>query len=79
MRIIRRPAVQGHAVPATAHHPRGPFPSELFRVEPIEGVEPERPDPLATAQNNYVSPVWVRCRLCGEIMTSEDSDSHGCA
>lgn len=78
MRILRRPAVQGHAIPQTAHRPNGPFPAELFRIEPTEGVEPDDPSPYATAQNNYTPASWVRCRACSEVMTSDEADSHLC-
>lgn len=78
MRVLRRAAVQGHEIPQTAHHPQGPFPSELFRPGPIEGVEETLPSTYATAQNNYQEPVWVRCRLCEDVMTSDQTDSHRC-
>ena len=37
MRIIRVQAVQAHAVPKTAHAPRGPFPPELRGFNPKSG------------------------------------------
>lgn len=78
MRVLRRAALQGHEVPQTARRPQGPFPAELFRPGPIEGVEPEEVNTYATAQNNYADPVWVRCRLCGEVMMTDETDAHRC-
>lgn len=78
MRVIRTPAYQGHDIPQTAHHPRNPFPQEILAHGPIEPVEPEEFDPYATAQNNYISPTWVRCRACGEVMTEDETDAHRC-
>jgi hypothetical protein len=37
MKIIRVQAVQAHAVPKTAHAPRGPFPPELQGFNPKAG------------------------------------------
>lgn len=78
MKVIRRPAVQGHAIPQTAHRPQGPFPAEILAPNPIESVEPDDPDPWANAQNNYTSPTWLRCRACGEVMTEDEADAHWC-
>ena len=30
MKVIRKFAVQGHAVPSSSHSPRGPFPPEVL-------------------------------------------------
>lgn len=78
MRVIRRPAVQGHAIPTTAHRPNGPFPPELLAPNEVVQVEVDEPDPWANAQNNYTPPRWLRCRGCGEIMPEDDSQTHVC-
>lgn len=78
MRVIRTPAYQGHAIPQTAHRPQGPFPSEILAPNPVEPVEPEDVNPWANAQNNYLPPAWVRCRLCNEVMTEDETDAHRC-
>jgi hypothetical protein len=78
MRMIRRPAVQGHDIPTTAHAPRGPFPQELLTPSPVVTIEEELPDPRANAQNHFQAPSLVRCRLCGEVMYSDETDMHGC-
>lgn len=78
MRVIRRPAVQGHAVPQTAHHPNGPFPPEVLAANPVEAVPMPDEDPRLNAQNNYTPPTLMRCTLCGEVMTSDETDAHRC-
>ncbi len=78
MRIVRRPAVQGHAVPSTAHRPQGPFPSEVLAPNPVVSVEIDDPDPRENAQNGYRAPGYVRCTLCSEVMTIEETDAHRC-
>ena len=78
MRILRRPAVQGHAIPATAHRPNGPFPPEVLAANPVEFAEADEPDPLANAQNDYTAPRMVRCTLCGEVLMEDETDGHGC-
>lgn len=78
MRVIRRPAVQGHAIPQTAHNPQGPFPAEILAPTVVVTEAEEEIDPRANAQNFYRSPSLVRCTLCGEIMTEDVTDSHVC-
>lgn len=78
MRVIRRPAYQGHDIPQTAHQPRGPFPPELFVAGPLASVEPEDIDTRENAQNNYRAPALMRCTLCGEVMTEDETDAHRC-
>lgn len=78
MRIVRRQAVQGHEIPSTAHHPRGPFPSEILAPNVVVMEPEDQVDPRANAQNLYRSPSLVRCTLCGDIMTEDVTDSHVC-
>lgn len=78
MRVVRRQAVQGHAIPTTAHQPQGPFPAEILAPNAVVVEEEERMDPGSNAQNLYRSPSMVRCTLCGEIMTEDVTDSHVC-
>ena len=81
MRVIRRAAVQGHAVPATASYPKGPFPAEVL-APPVVTHDDTDPDvlypPGATAQNNYQGVRMFRCKLCGELVTEEQIASHQC-
>lgn len=78
MRVIRRPAIQGHAIPETAHRPKGPFPPEILAPNVVVTEAEEEIDPRANAQNLYRSPSLVRCTLCGDIMTEDVTDSHVC-
>ena len=78
MRVVRTQAVQGHAVPSTAHAPRGPFPAEILAPNVVVVEDEVKPDPRANAQNLYRSPSLVRCTLCGDIMTEDVTDSHIC-
>lgn len=78
MRVIRRPAVQGHAIPTTAHRPQGPFPAEILAPNTVVVEEEDQADPRSNAQNLYHSPSMVRCTLCGEIMTEDVTDNHIC-
>jgi hypothetical protein len=78
VRVVRRAAVQGHAIPTTAHQPRGPFPSEVMAPNQVITEEEERIDPRANAQNLYRSPSMVRCTWCGDVMTEDVTDSHIC-
>lgn len=81
MRVIRRPAFQGHAIPATAGPARGPFPSEIL-APPSVTYEDSDPDniypPGATAQNNYRGMTLYRCRVCDATLTEDDLDAHSC-
>lgn len=79
MKVIRRAAVQGHAIPTTAHRPQGPWPAEVMAQNEIVAVEPDDPDPRAHAQNNYQAPHMVRCVDCLEVLYSDETDSHRCA
>lgn len=78
MRVVRRPAVQGHEIPQTAHNPQGPFPRELFAAPEIVSVEPEPSDTDITAQNLYRSDHLVRCTLCGDVMREDQTRHHTC-
>ena len=78
MRVVRRPAVQGHAIPATAHRPQGPFPAEILAPNEVISEDEEQIDPRANAQNMYRAPGLVRCTRCGEVMTEDVTDGHRC-
>ena len=85
MRITRVDAVQAHPVPKQAHAPRGPFPPELFREEPIVyAYEPALNEdgsnlPVgSTAQNNFSEIKWLYCGLCYEKVKSNETEEHEC-
>ena len=74
MPIIRKFAVQGHAVPSVAHSPRGPFPSEVL-AQPQMEVEENHSDSLHPGLDDYR---LFRCRLCQEILLEAELDIHEC-
>ena len=79
MRVVRRAAYQGHAVPATAGYPRGPFDAEVLARPVVEDPEPETDYPYgATAQNDMAGVPLFRCRVCGGVETEETLDLHAC-
>lgn len=81
MRVIRKPAYQGHAVPQTAMSPRGPFPTEVMASPVVTHDENPNDDllpPGATAQNNYQGQRYVRCTLCEAVILEEDAPTHVC-
>ena len=78
MRVIRTPAYQGHAVPKTAGHARGPFNPEIL-ADPVIVVDEPEPEPYgATAQNDYRGLKLYRCTYCGDTVTEEEIDAHYC-
>jgi len=80
MRIQRIITKQGHPVPKTAGHAKGPFPPELFqRPEVVDDYIPaDETTPGATAQNNYKEPRAFKCKFCNEIMYEHKTMDHMC-
>jgi hypothetical protein len=80
MRVLRRPAVQAHAVPATAAHPRGPFSAEILAPPVIDRTVPDdNPFPLgATAQNDFRGVRMFQCKLCGGVVPEYGIEMHVC-
>jgi hypothetical protein len=74
MPIIRKFAVQGHYVPATATYARGPFPPEIFAPNP-RAYEEFRGDSLHEALDDVR---YFRCKDCGEILAENEMDDHVC-
>lgn len=72
--IIRKFAVQGHAIPSVAHSPRGPFPPEVLAQPRIELGE-NHADSLHEGLDNYR---LFKCRDCDEILSEEELDDHEC-
>ena len=76
MPIIRKMAVQGHAIPTGAHSPRGPFPSELYTAAEIAYNEDYmHGDSLHEALDDVR---MFRCKYCGEILYETELDTHEC-
>lgn len=79
MPIIRKFAIQGHAVPSGPTRARGPFPPELWTAKPpVQEEENEavyESDSLHEALDNVR---FFRCKYCGDILYEHELDSHEC-
>lgn len=75
MPVIRKYAVQGHAVPRTAAPAQGPFPRELFAANPRAEEHFPKADSLHEALDDVR---YFRCKECGEIMGEDDLETHMC-
>lgn len=82
MRYIERVITkQGHPVPKSAHHPKGPFPPELFaKPEVISDYVPLDVEiPVGgTAQNGFEEPKVFKCRFCQELVYEHKIPDHIC-
>lgn len=79
MRVIRRPAYQGHAVPSQAGYARSPFDPAITAPPRVVHDEPD-PEPIgATAQNDYRGLALYRCSACGDLLTEDRIPAHDCA
>lgn len=74
MPVIRKFAVQGHAIPSVVHSPRGPFPPEVL-AEPEMTVDPSHSDSLHVGLDDIR---FFKCRHCEVILVIEDLDDHIC-
>ena len=74
MPVIRKFAVQGHAIPSIVHEPRGPFPPEVL-AEPEMTIDPSHSDSLHVGFDNIR---FFKCRHCDAILVQEDLDDHIC-
>ena len=74
MPIIRKYAVQGHAVPSGYHSPRGPFPPELF-YQPKGETDLDYGDSLHEALDDVR---YFRCRDCDTVLSEYDLPDHEC-
>lgn len=78
MRVIRRPAYQGHALPTTVGYPRNPFDPAVVATPRVVHQDQD-PEPYgATAQNGYLGLALYRCSFCGETVTEDEVDAHSC-
>jgi hypothetical protein len=74
MPVIRKFAVQGHAVPNGYTRPLGPFPPEVLAQNP-RSYEPENSDSLHEALDDVR---MFRCRNCDEILYEDETPNHDC-
>ena len=75
MPLIRKFAVQGHAVPSGYSSPRGPFPAEIFAQNPRAEDELPYSDSLHEALDDIR---MFRCKYCNEILYEVELDTHDC-
>jgi len=74
MPLIRKFAIQGHAVPAVVHSPRGPFPPEVL-AQPQMTEDVEHGDSLHVGLDDVR---FFRCKECEEILESHELEEHNC-
>jgi len=74
VKVIRKFAVQGHPVPATAHGPVGPFPPEILQEPQVEYGN-EHSDSLHEALDSVR---LFKCRHCDEVLYKDQLDIHEC-
>jgi hypothetical protein len=75
MPLIRKFAVQGHAVPNGYSSPRGPFPPEIFAQNPRAEDEFPHSDSLHEALDNIR---MFRCKDCNDILYEDELHTHDC-
>ena len=79
MRVVRRAAFQGHAIPTTAGYARGPFNPEVLAPPVIVHDDPVEEMPYgATAQNDYRGVPLMRCTYCQSVVPEDLTASHVC-
>jgi hypothetical protein len=74
MGIVRKFAVQGHAVPNVYQRKLGPFPAEIFAPNP-RAEDSDYGDSLHEALDDVR---MFRCRDCSEILYEDELDAHEC-
>lgn len=74
MTVIRKFAVQGHAVPSVVHSPRGPFPPEVL-AQPQKDMDSYHSDSLHVALDDVR---FFKCRACEEVLLGDQLDNHDC-
>ena len=74
MGLVRKFAVQGHAVPNGYQRALGPFPAEIFAPNP-RAENLEHGDSLHEALDDVR---YFRCKECNEILTEHELDAHVC-
>lgn len=74
MPVIRKFAIQGHAVPAGAYRAHGPFPPEVLAQNPTSYVE-DYSDSLHEALDDVR---MFKCKDCGDILYEDELDDHEC-
>ena len=74
MPLIRKFAVQGHAVPNGPYRPHGPFPAEVLAQNPVR-EDYQHSDSLHEALDDVR---MFRCKDCGDVLYEDELDLHEC-
>jgi hypothetical protein len=74
MKLIRKFAVQGHAIPKSSHTPRGPFPPEVLAGPQME-QDLEHADSLHVALDDVR---FFKCKDCERILEELELEEHQC-
>ncbi len=74
MGLVRKFAVQGHAVPNGAYRAHGPFPPEVLAQNPRSYTD-EHSDSLHVALDDVR---YFRCKDCSDILSEYALDDHEC-
>ena len=74
MKLIRKFAVQGHAIPKSSHTPRGPFPPEVLAGPQME-QDLEHADSLHVALDDVR---FFKCKECERILEELELEEHQC-
>lgn len=75
MGVIRKFAIQGHAIPKGMHRPNGPFPPEIFASNPRAEEEDYSSDSIHEALDDVK---MYKCKYCGEVIFEYELDYHEC-
>jgi hypothetical protein len=74
MPLIRKFAIQGHAVPKGPQTPRGPFPQEIYAQSPVV-----YPDYTSDSLHEALDDVKMFiCNFCGEVLYEDEVADHDC-
>ena len=74
MTVIRKFAVQGHAIPSMAHSPRGPFRPEVLE-QPRRVDDEHHSDSLHAALDDIR---FFKCKECQEVLLEDELGEHVC-
>jgi hypothetical protein len=74
MGIVRKFAIQGHAVPEYASRPLGPFPPEVLAQTRVVQSD-EHSDSLHEAWDDLR---MFKCKVCGDVLYEDELDIHEC-
>jgi len=74
MKVIRKFAIQGHAVPSGVHSPRGPFPPEIL-AQPKMEMGDTHSDSLHVGLDDIR---FFKCKECEKVLLQDELNNHEC-